>query len=242
MVRIPMAIGSGHLGGWMTGKPLRIGHRGAAGHAPENTLRAFEAGIALGCDYLEFDVQRTADGHLVVMHDKRVDRTTDGTGVLSEMTLAELKALDAGSGARVPLLDEVLRTATGRCGLMIEIITPGLAGELFAAVESFGFTGPLIYASFLHQEMLEIRRLDAAVPTLCLLEGVPVGGAHFAQDACATHAGLALDSATSSFVADLQAAQVSVFVYTADDPRDIARLKDWGVNGIVSNCPERILG
>ena len=75
---------------------LRIGHRGARGHAPENTLKAIEAGIRAGADLVELDIQRTADGGLVVMHDKRVDRTTNGTGCVTRMSLEELRRLDAG--------------------------------------------------------------------------------------------------------------------------------------------------
>lgn len=224
----------------MTGRVLRIGHRGAAGHAPENTVAAIEAGISLGVDYVEIDVQRTADGRLVVMHDKRVDRTTSGTGLISEMSLDAIRALDAGNGQRVPLLAEVLAAVNGRTGLMAEIITPGLAGEMVAAVRQSGFWSPLLYASFLHRELLHVRVHDSGARTLALLEGAPVSGPQFALDARASHAGLALDSVTPEFVASLQQAGISVFVYTANDPRDIARARKIGVDGIISDYPDRV--
>ena len=93
---------------------LRIGHRGARGHAPENTLQAIEAGIRAGADLVELDIQRTKDGGLVAMHDKRVDRTTNGTGYVTGMTLEELRRLNAGEGERIPTLDEDLTCASGR--------------------------------------------------------------------------------------------------------------------------------
>ena len=102
-------------------KVLRIGHRGAAGHAPENTLASIEKAIALGADLVELDVQRTRDGYLVIIHDKTVDRTTDGTGSVSRMTLATLRTLHAGDGQRVPTLEEALQVANGRVGLIPEI-------------------------------------------------------------------------------------------------------------------------
>lgn len=109
-----------------TKRILRIGHRGAGGHAPENTLAALETGIALGVDYLEVDIQQTCDGHLMLMHDKFVDRTTDGTGRLSEMSLEEVRQLDAGNGQSVPLLTESLALVNGRAGMILESISPGI--------------------------------------------------------------------------------------------------------------------
>jgi glycerophosphoryl diester phosphodiesterase len=96
-------------------RPLVCAHRGRSGVAPENTLAAFEAAVDLGADFLELDVRRSADGEIVCIHDATVDRTTDGTGAVADLTLAELRALDAGSwkdaryaGERIPLLSAVL--------------------------------------------------------------------------------------------------------------------------------------
>src|ERR1700760_2592331 len=105
---------------------LAVGHRGAAGHAPENTLASVERGIALRVDLVEVDVQRTSDGVLVLMHDKFVARTTNGNGRLSAMRLDDLRRLDAGNGEKIPLLAELLEAANGRVGLILETITPGI--------------------------------------------------------------------------------------------------------------------
>src|SRR5579863_4458154 len=108
-----------------------MAHRGASGTFPENTLSAFRAAIDTKADMCELDVQLTRDGALVVIHDDTVDRTTDGTGEVAELTLAELKLLDAGAkfkngavkgkGERVPTLDEVFDVTAGKCGLNIEL-------------------------------------------------------------------------------------------------------------------------
>src|SRR5688500_14404877 len=103
-----MASRPAHLAAMRADLFLRIGHRGAAGTESENTLRSFRRAIELGVDMIEFDVQATRDDHLVVLHDKRVDRTTSGRGLISELTIDEVRALDAGHGERVPLLSEVL--------------------------------------------------------------------------------------------------------------------------------------
>ena len=224
----------------VSGRVLRIGHRGAAGHAPENTLAAVEKGVALGSDYVEIDVQVTADRQLVVMHDKRVDRTTNGHGRVSDLSLPELRALDAGQGERVPLLAEVVDAVNGRCGLMLEIITPGIAAEVVAAVRRANLRTPIVYACFVHSELLAVRAAAPDAQTLTLLEGVPVAGAQFALDAHATHVGLGFDSATGPFVRALQSHRLAVFVYTVNDPRDVERARGLGVDGIISDYPDRL--
>ncbi len=113
---------------------LNIAHRGASGTFPENTLSAFRAAIDAGADMCELDVQLTRDGTVVVIHDDTVDRTTDGNGEVAELTLEEIKRLDAGAkfkgGAlkdeRIPTLDEVFALTTGKCGLNIELKGAGV--------------------------------------------------------------------------------------------------------------------
>jgi glycerophosphoryl diester phosphodiesterase len=219
---------------------LRIGHRGAAGYAPENTLLAIEKGILHNCHYVEIDVQTTSDRQLVVMHDKRVDRTTNGQGYVSEMSFNELRRLDAGHGEIVPSLEEVLQKVGGRTGLMIELITPGIAQEVVEQVRRSNVESPILYASFLHHELIQVRRLDHLASTLALLEGVPIGGANFAVDAGVSHVGLGFDSVTPNFVRDLHLHGLNVFVYTLNDPRDIARARDLKADGIISDFPDRV--
>lgn len=222
--------------------PVRVGHRGAAGHEPENTLRSIERAIDLGAELVEVDVQRTADGHLVLMHDKRVDRTTDGSGYVRDLTLAQIRALDAGGGERVPTLGEALAAARGRVGLVLELITPGTAGEVVAAVAAGGPDGEPIFASFHHAELVDVRRLRPESATLALLEGIPVRPTAFATDAAVSHVGLALDSVTGEMIHELQRKHFKVFVYTVNDSRDIEWLTRLGVDGIISDYPDRIGG
>lgn len=219
---------------------LRIGHRGAAGHAPENTLAAIRKGIELGADLVEVDVRRTRDGELVVMHDKRVDRTTNGTGYVANMTLPELRRLDAGEGQRIPTVAEVLEAADARTGLMLEMVAQDIANQLYALVRETRFRGTVIYASFLHAELLAIRRADGEAQTLALLEAVPVQPSAFARDARASHVGLGVDRVTPEFIHALQADGLKVFVYTVNDPRDIEWVKSLNVDGVISDFPDRI--
>jgi glycerophosphoryl diester phosphodiesterase len=218
----------------------RIGHRGAAGHAPENTLRSVAKALELGVDLVEVDVQRSRDGRLVVIHDKLVDRTTDGRGYVTDLSFEELRRLDAGDGQKIPCLEEVLSLVDDRAGIMLEIITPGTAGAVHEAVWRAEFPGEVVYASFLHSELLDLHAREPAGSRLALLEGVPIDALGFARAAKATHVGLSRDSITPEFLADLRREGLKVFVFTVNHPVEIQRVKSLGVHGIVSDHPERL--
>jgi glycerophosphoryl diester phosphodiesterase len=115
-----------------------IAHRGAAGYAPENTIAGFDLAVDMKTDYIEIDVQRSKDGELVVIHDTTVDRTTDGTGRVGDLTLQQLQSLDAGSwkgdsfaGESIPTFDEILERYHGKVGILIELKAP----ELYPGIE-----------------------------------------------------------------------------------------------------------
>lgn len=219
---------------------LRIGHRGAAGHAPENTLAALEKGIELGVDLVEFDVQRTGDGALVLFHDRRLERLTQERGDLSDIPLSALQRLAVGQGQRIPLFDEALRSINGLVGAVIDLKSEGIAAHVCQVVESTGFQGPTIYASFWHKELLDIRRIKRSAETLALIEGMPINPTAFAMEAQATHVGLGFDCISKDYVRTFKSKNIKVFIYTVDDPADIQWVKSLGVDGIISNFPDRI--
>jgi len=220
-------------------RTLRIGHRGACGHAPENTLASIEQAIAFRCALTEVDVQRTADGSLILLHDERVDRTTAGKGLLAEMELKDIRKLDAG-GQRIPTLEEVLHAAHGRIGLILELKAEGLAYDICGTVRASGFPGEIIYASFLRDELQHVRRADPNSKTLVLFKRLPKNPAAEATRLQVTHVGLRFDTATLPLVKTLRKARFTVFVYTVNKPADIAKMRSLGVDGIVSDYPDRI--
>ncbi len=223
-----------------TRKVLRIGHRGAGGHAPENTLASIEKAIALQCNLTEVDVQRTADGSLILLHDERVDRTTNGTGPVAEMNLADVRKLDAGGGRNIPTLEETLKAAHGRIGLILELKAEGLAYDVCGTVRASGFPGEIIYASFLHDELQHVRRADPDASTLVLFTRLPTHPAAEATRLQATHVGLRFNTVTQPLVKTLHKTGLVVFVYTVNKPVDITRMRLLGVDGIVSDYPDRI--
>lgn len=165
------------------GKTLVIGHRGAAGLAPENTMVSFQKGLECGADILELDIHRSSDGEFVVIHDSEADRTTNGTGPVETMTLAEIKKLDAGgkfhprfSGERIPTLREVLDWARGKAPLAVEIKgdpfpSPGVEAQLVGLLKEFGALEDTMVISFHHHAIFRIKELAPSVATGILLVG-----------------------------------------------------------------------
>lgn len=143
-----------------------IAHRGASSYAPENTLEAFDLALRMGARHIELDVHLSADGHIVVIHDDTVDRTTNGAGLVASQTLAALRELDAGSwfkpefaGQRVPTLVEVLERYAGRAHLHVEIKgrTPSLSERTVDAIRSRGMGSIVTMTSFQKARLEEIR-------------------------------------------------------------------------------------
>ncbi|MFE9903550.1 glycerophosphodiester phosphodiesterase [Streptomyces achromogenes] len=142
---------------------LTIGHRGVMGVEPENTLRSFVAAQRAGLDLIELDLHLSKDGALVVMHDAEVDRTTDGSGPIAEKTLAELRALDAGRGERVPVFEEVLEAV--RAPLQAEIKDVAAARALAEVMRARDLTARVEVSSFHDEAITEIARLVPGVRT-----------------------------------------------------------------------------
>ncbi|MDQ3700557.1 MAG: glycerophosphodiester phosphodiesterase [Chloroflexota bacterium] len=166
-----------------SGRPSRltvIGHRGAAGHAPENTVAAFDRGIALGADGVETDVRATRDGVLVLLHDATVDRTTDGSGAVADLTWAEVAALDAGARfaggqhafgvQRIPRLDTFLDHYGGRTTFRLEIKARGVEGAAVRMVRARGVMDTAVFTSF-QPEAIKAVRLTAPEAQTAYLSG-----------------------------------------------------------------------
>ena len=221
---------------------LRIGHRGAAGHAPENTLAAIQKGIDIGVDFVEIDVRRTADGTLVVLHDETVNRTSNGKGRLDRFSLRDLQLLDAGQGEHIPTMEEVLTVTADRAGVMLELKVPGIARQAVEVTREFGWKVPVIYASFLHDEMTHVRSVDPTAMVMVLFGKLPRAPVAHAMEYQTSHVGLRHDTASRRLVDEFHEQDLKVFVYTADRPRDIQRAISIGVDGVISNFPDRIGG
>lgn len=224
---------------------LVFAHRGASGHAPENTLAAIDAAIAMKADWIEIDVY-AVEGRLVVIHDERVDRTTNGSGYVVDHSLAELRRLDAGRGERIPFLEEVIERIGGRCGLNVELKGTGTA-ELAARVLTSADRGGTLTAdralvsSFDHRELRRFRNAAPGIAVGALIGGVPEDLAACGERLGAAALHPSLDFLPAELVADARRRGLRVYTYTANHPDDIARAIALGVDGIFSDYPERVV-
>jgi len=219
---------------------LRIGHRGAAGHVLENTLGSIEKAIELGVDYVEIDLRLTRDGHVVVLHDATIDRTTNGHGRIKDLTLAQLRRIKTKNGQYVPTLEEVLELTNGQVGLMLELKIRGLAKPVTEIVERSGFSGPVIYASFHHKELSRVREWFPSSTIMPLISRGLIAP-RIPAKLSAQHVGIRFDRVVKPVVASLHAAGVQVFVFTVNRAEDLARMSDIEVDGSISDYPGRLM-
>ncbi|MFH1850392.1 MAG: glycerophosphodiester phosphodiesterase family protein [archaeon] len=216
---------------------FRIGHRGAAGLEPENTLVSIQRAIDLGVDAVEFDVHMSKDGAVVVIHDDTVERTTNGSGAVSEMTLAELKALDAGKGERIPTLLEVIGLAKGRVKMVIELKGADTEEPVVRIVEEKDIASEVIVISFNHDRVKRVKELNPKIRTGILIVGAPVYPSHLVKDASADNIHPNLNFVDREFVEEAHRSGIHVSVWNADTVEDIKKMKGLGVDSIGSNYP-----
>jgi len=224
---------------------LVIGHRGAASHEPENTLRSFRRALELGADMLEFDVRVCGSGEVVIIHDESVDRTTDGSGWVSEMGLNELRKLDAGFGERIPLLREVLEEFGGKIGLDIELKGPETAGPVSELISRFidqgkWRPGGLMISSFRPEELLKASELIDGVQLGFLFEDHPAMGVGFARELGAAYVLPRNDLVDFEMMEMAANARSRVIAWTVNTRTEVERLTDLGVHGIITDSPEMI--
>lgn len=227
-------------------KPLVIAHRGASAQRPENTLPAFELAVSMRADMIETDLHRTRDGAVVITHDEEL-AGLGGRGEIADATLAEIRALDAGGGARVPTLDEMLDAFGARIAFNLEIKKgtraeyEGIEEIAVEAVRSRGIADRTLFSSFYDPVLARLRALapDARVGLL-ISRRYPVRIVERARalGAEAIHPEAPLVDA--ALVEAAHEAGLAVYVFTVDDPAEMRRLLGLGVDGLFTNHPDRM--
>lgn len=230
--------------------PLVIAHRGASAYEPENTLRAFDLAIRQGAQMIELDLHVTCDNHVVVIHDPTLSHTTDLTGSVDRMTLAEIKRADAGKGERVPTLEETLDLTAGRVRLYLEIKDPRAALPTLQIIRARRRQSEVMLASF---DVELMRRLGNETSDIEL--GVILGNATFHpmvrwreafpwfalrrvnyQVLC-----MQVELCYGFLASRTRAKGKKLYVWTADTEKQFARMISIGVDGIVTNTPDRLI-
>ncbi|MBW1602086.1 glycerophosphodiester phosphodiesterase [Streptomyces sp. JJ66] len=214
---------------------LTVGHRGVMGVEPENTLRSFRRAEAEGLDVIEFDLHLSKDGELVVMHDEAVDRTTDGTGRVDELTLAELRSLDAGLGERVPVFEEVV--AAVRAPLQAEIKDTAAARVLAGVIRRQRLAGRISVISFHDAALRETRELLPDVPVALVTGHSTPTAPERARQLGARMISCELPWLEAETVQRAHAAGIEVISWTVNTPQELARARELGLDGVVTDLP-----
>jgi glycerophosphoryl diester phosphodiesterase len=233
-----------------------IAHRGASAYYPENTLAAFQGAIDLQADMIELDVQQTSDGNVVVFHDERVARCTDGRGRLTDYTLAGLKKLDAGKwfsedfrGERIPTLEETLELTSGKIALNIEIKTEavsdvvlgGIEEKCIKAVYQAGVQKHVVFSSFDPRALLHLRQIDNTVSTSVLYHRRYHQGKTPSQTLTMLGANAfncSLRELSRKRLENILSHGIPFNVYTVNDEASMLRLFVWQAGGIFTNYPD----
>lgn len=237
----------------MSQRPLVIAHRTAMGHAPENTLLGIERAITIGADAAEIDVRATADGVPVLLHDAQLQRTTTGHGAVTKRTYEQIRALNAGvkvlggvfSGQHIPTLAEALSLVKGRIILVIEIKQAGIERRVVEQIRAAAAWDAVMVWSFRTASVGRVRSLERRIP--CALLSREIGDSHWTllldkaltQDAEAVS--VAYRSLTAERVSQAKRYGLSCYAWTVNELADMQRLIGYGVDGIVTDYPDRLL-
>lgn len=224
---------------------LKIGHRGAAGYAPENTLSSFKKALELDVDAVELDVYACKTGELVVIHDDKVDRTTDGKGYVVSKNFEELRALNAGNGQKIPLLEEVLDLIGNKVIVNVELKGGDTAESVSKIIgryikEKNWNKDNFFVSSFNHPELKKFKELMPEIKIGAIIVGIPEAYAEFAEKLGANSVNLSVEFINQEFVDDAHKRGLKVFVWTVNDIDDIERMKALAVDGIFSSFPDRL--
>ncbi len=227
------------------GSHFKVAHRGASAHEPENTMLAFRRALELGADGLELDVHLSSDGVPVVIHDGTLDKTTDGSGQVRETRLDALRALNAGKGEKIPLLEEVIDEFAGRCLLLIELKGPGSDVATAEMVMRKDVVASVIVSSFDPAKLAVVKEQAPEIETAVLTGRWDIDFVALAEDASADciQFGWERHPAPHTLLTDdvferARAAGLYVMLWHEERPEVIAELAGLPIYGVCGNAPE----
>lgn len=226
-------------------KPLVIGHRGAMGHETENTLASVQKAIELGVDMIEIDVFVIKSGETVVFHDKDVERLTDSIGNIEDYNFEDLQKLRLIGNHTIPTLQDVLNAIDKKVRLNIELKGSNTADRVNFIINYYikekGWSmDKFIISSFKWEELKTMRSLNAEVPIAILISGDPLKALDIAQELHAAAINPYFEDLTLENVHEIKKAGFKIYPWTVNEPEEIEAVQRLGVDGIITNYPERI--
>jgi len=216
---------------------LRIGHRGARAYEPENTLLSFKKALEIGVDAIEFDVRKTKDNHLVVIHDADVKRTTNGKGLVADLTLKEIKSLSTEKGEKIPTLEEVFDLLDNKVRILVELKEQGYEEEVLSIVCAKKVEKNAIITSFLEPALKEIRELSPEIETGLIYAKHP----NPLKSALELKANYLLPLYRFTHTANVEKAHqngLKVLVWTINTQEEAEEYAKKGVDGIATDKPD----
>jgi glycerophosphoryl diester phosphodiesterase len=216
---------------------LRIGHRGARAYEPENTLRSFRKALEIGVDAIELDVRKTRDNHLVVIHDADVKRTTNGKGLVADLTLKEIKELSTEKGEKIPTLEEALDCIDNKAKILIELKEQGTEEQVLSALHARKLEKNAIIISFLEEALKKTRQLNAEIETGLIYAKHP----HPEKTALELKANYLVALYRFTHTANVEKAHkngLKVIVWTINTREEAAEFAKKGVDGIATDKPD----
>jgi glycerophosphoryl diester phosphodiesterase len=231
--------------GMKDSKPLVIGHRGAMGHETENTLVSIKKAMDLGVDMIEIDVFRIDSGEIAVFHDSTVDRLTNGSGMIEDYNMFAMRQLVVEGGHRIPILQDVLKLINNQVALNIELKGYKTAEKVNQVVNYYisnrGWSADnIIISSFIWDELREMRRINPDIKIAVLTEEDPLQAIEVAKELDAVAINPNYKTLTVENAAKIHDENLKIYTWTVNEPEDIQRMKDFGVDGIITNYPERV--
>ncbi|MEQ5790307.1 glycerophosphodiester phosphodiesterase [Muricauda sp. NFXS6] len=226
-------------------KPLVIGHRGAMGHETENTLASVQKAMELGVDMIEIDVFNISSGETVVFHDEKVDRLANSTGNIEEYNIVQVRQLTLQGGHKIPMLQDVLKLMNNKVALNIELKGGGTANRVNHIVnyyiEKEGWSlENFVISSFKWDELRAIRDINKDIKIAVLTEKDPLEAIEVAKELNAVAINPHFKALTRENTAKIQSEGFKVYTWTVNEPEDIKRMIEFGVDGIITNYPERV--
>jgi glycerophosphoryl diester phosphodiesterase len=223
---------------------LAIGHRGAAGHAPENTLRSMQVALDFGAPWVELDVY-LIENQLLVHHDDTLERCTNGHGYIFEKNLTYLRSLDAGNGEHIPTLEEVFKLINHRAGINIELKgkeTASATADFIARQIAKGWAyDKILVSSFNHKDLTKVKNINSKIKIGVLLGRISLDDASIAEDLGAFSIHPSIDYINQKLVSDAHKRGMQVYAYTANNTREFKRMEKLGVDGLFSDYPDRVI-
>jgi len=224
---------------------LTIGHRGAMGHETENTIASIQKALDLNVDMIEIDVFRITSGEIVVFHDEKIDRLTNGSGEIESLDLEALKNLTVVGNHKIPLLSEVLDVINHKVPLNIELKGPGTSEGVIHIINTYmeneGWAlDDFLISSFNWEELEHMRRINKDIEIAVLTEDNPLDAISIANDLNAVAINPNYLSLTKKNVSEIKSRGFKIFTWTVNDTEQISNMRKLGVDGIFTNYPERV--